>query len=201
MHWDMSNFFDEAFARSPDDAGHFPSSTRPRRRKTIGQRFFFWGANLFLMPIVCLIYLSVGAEGLRLLMSIFQMRLYRLPVPGAELLRDYQGWSRLDLAHLMALVLCIAVTLLWIEVFKRLQVGHLGDKHERNPILFWFTAAIAAIILFGDAAIFYVGLASQASSSWSETPAYVAPAATILYMAGLALIGAWHADYSHSTET
>ncbi|EAQ79313.1 hypothetical protein [Blastopirellula marina] len=191
--------FEEAFAR---DGGQNGSPAPPkilRRRKSLGKRIVFYAANLVLMPIVALVYLTVGAEGLRVIMPIFQMRLYKLPVPGAGMLRNYDGFDRLDLSMLMALILFIAVTLLWIRVFKELQeMGEITRQRSRNPILFYLLTGIAAIILLGDAGIFYVGLDSQTSSSWSEAPSYVAPAATVLYMAGLALIGAWHADYSHS---
>ena len=78
--------------------------------------------------------------------------------------------------------------------------GTFRAKLAGNPPLFWLLMSVVAIILVGDCVVFYLGLQTRASSSWTETPGYVPALATTLYMAGLALIGAWHADY-HCSET
>lgn len=191
--------FVEMFSRNPPQAVS-ASPQLLRRRRTLGERIFFWLANAGLMPCVALVYLTVSAEGLRLLMPVFQMRLYKTPVPGAGLLRGFDGFDRLDLSMVLALILFSTVTALWIRIFRSLQdAGALAERHARNPILSYILAGIAAIIILGDAGLFYVGLNSQTSSSWSETPWFVAPAATVLFVAGTALIGVWHADHSQSS--
>jgi hypothetical protein len=192
----MFHELDQAFSKAPDDG--FPAAVaRPLRlRKTMSQRVTFWGTNLLIMPFVALCYLTISAEGLRQMMGIFSMRLYKMPVPGAGLLRQWDGWNRLDLAMLMAMLLFGAVAYLWIRVFTELLGG--GPIYERRnvaPALFYILSAMVGIILLGDCAIFYFGLESKAASGWSETPEYIPLVATVIYMAGLALIGAWHADY------
>lgn len=194
--FDQLGSFDQAFARTPDGGGQLPDVKPLRVRKTWGQRIVFWGTNAVFMPFVALCYLTIGAEGLRQMMSIFSMRLYKTPIPGAGLLRQYDGWDRVDLAMLMALLLFAAVTFIWIRVFTELMgFGNLAERRAKNPVLFFLLTTIVAIIVLGDCAIFYCGLEAKATSSWGDTPEYVPAIATIIYMAGLALIGAWHADY------
>lgn len=169
------------------------------RRKSLKERFVFWSLNLFILPLVCVCYLTVGAEGLRKTMGVFAIRLYKLPFPGAGRLREFDGFDRLDLAMPMAIILFVAVTILWIRCFRELQdAGRVLERKEQNPILFYLLVSILTIIVLGDAAIFYIGLESQASSNWGNTSQYVPVVATIIYMAGLALLGAWHADYHYS---
>jgi len=188
----------EAFSSSPGDGeAPRPNYRRARRRKSIREVVSFWGLNIIVLPFVLICYETVGAEGLRQTMSVFQTRFYRLPLPGAGLLREYDGFNRLDLALPMAFVLFIAVTLLWVRVFKSLQnYGELDLQRKHNPILFYLVAAMVAIIVLGDAAIFYAGLSSTVASSWTEeSSGSTALVATVIYSAGLALLGAWHADY------
>ncbi|MEO8165589.1 MAG: hypothetical protein ABI619_09350, partial [Betaproteobacteria bacterium] len=111
---------------------------------------------------------------------------------------NYDGWNRLDLALVMALLLCVAVTYLWFRIFG--AIGHgsaTGQPHER-PVMVCVLAVIAATVILADALIFYIGLSSRSATGWSNTPAYVPAVATAIFVAGLALIGAWHHDYHSS---
>ncbi|QDV61989.1 hypothetical protein [Crateriforma conspicua] len=193
--------FDPVFPDVPEDTTTVPPRTLPlKRRKTLRECCVFIFANLIIMPIVGLIYASVIAEGLRRLMPIFQLRIYKLPVPGLGIARDYDGWDRLDLAIVMSLLLFAVVTWLWMKVFIELQgFGTIADTRHTHPIVFFLLAGIATVIICGDALIFYVGLSAQSASGWTETPAYVAPAATTLYSCGLAVLGWWHADFKTSS--
>lgn len=191
--------FDQAFAHAPEPGSPAPSLGPLRRRKTLRERFAFWGLNLLIMPLVALCYLTIGAEGLRRTMGVFSMRLYKLPVPGAGLLRQYDGWDRLDLSMLMALVLFGGVTFIWMRLFRELLgFGAVRQVGSRRPILLGLLGVVAIIVVLGDAAIFYVGLQSQVASGWGDAPEYVPLVATVVYMAGLALVGAFHADYHYS---
>ncbi|WP_430450723.1 hypothetical protein [Rhodopirellula europaea] len=170
-----------------------------QQNRTISERLTFWGANLLVMPIIAMIYAQVVAEGLRLLMPVFQLRLYKLPFPGAGLARDYDGFDRLDLAILMSLLLFVVVTWLWIRIFSELQgFGRVYQRRKESPVVFGLLSFVAFIIVAGDAMIFYVGISTQSASGWTETPGYVAPAATLIYSCGLAMLGWWHSDYKHS---
>ncbi len=194
----MFDSYDEVFGATDPD-GDFPKSRMLQQRKTLRQRITFYMLNVLVMPLVAICYLTIGAHGLRNIMGIFAMRLYKLPIPGVGLMKGYDGWNRLDLALPSALLLFVAVTIIWVQVFKELQRndGSL-ETRNRNPLLFYVLAAIAGIIILGDTTIFYTGLASRTASSWNETPNYVPIAASVIYMAGLALIGAWHSDYHSS---
>lgn len=189
--------FQQAFGASPGSGQPPRSNSKPmKRRRSFGEFIVFWGLNSVILPLVVLCYLTVGAEGLRQTMEVFQTRFYRLPIPGAGMLRNYDGFDRLDLALPMAFVLFVAVTMLWIRVFKELQSdGNLANQRNRNPILFYLLAGIVAVVVLGDAGIFYAGLSSTVASNWNETAEYVPLIATVIYSAGLALLGAWHADY------
>jgi len=192
MFESMGGGFDEAY---PQVAASEPAAPL-RLRKTLNQRLVFWGANALVMPLVALCYLTVSAEGLRQTVGVMSMRLYKLPIPGAGLLREWDGWNRLDVSLVMALLMFVAVTYIWIRVFMVLLGGSsIPASRSSNPILFYLLATIIGIILLGDCAIFYFGLEAKASSGWGTTPSYLPAVATLLYMAGLALIGAWHADY------
>ena len=195
------NSIHEAFSAAPG-SGSQPRNNRPRRRrKTIGQVLAFYALNMIVLPLVVLCYLTVGAEGLRQTMDVFQTRFYRLAIPGASYLRDLDGWDKLDLALPMALVLFIALGLLWKKVFTFLQDGSLITKQKQeNPVLFYLMVGIVLIVVLGDAGIFYAGLSSSVASSWNENAGYIPAVATVIYGAGLALLGAWHADY-YKTES
>lgn len=189
--------FDQAFS-SPAD--HPAASPRPiKRRRPWREVAIFWGANLFVMPIVGTIYATIIAEGLRRLMPIFQLRLYKLAIPGAGIARQYDGFDRLDIAIVMSLLLFVVATWLWNRVFSELQgFGSIVSRRKQAPIVFCLLSFIAVVILAGDALIFFVGLSAQSSSGWSDTPSYVAPVATLIYSCGLAVLGWWHSDYHHS---
>lgn len=111
-------------------------------------------------------------------------------------MQHYDGFDRADLGMVFALLLFIATTFVWIRVFKEVHgFGTIAQNRHQNPSLFFLMTAVAGIVLVGDAGIFYIGLEAKASGSWAQTPEYVPVAATAVYLAGLALIGAWHSDY------
>lgn len=191
--FDAMEGFDQAFTQPGAPA-------RPLRlRKTWGQLTAFVVANLLVMPLIGLCYLVVSAEGLRRMMGVFATRLYNLPVPGAGVLRNWDGFDRADLAIVMATLLFVAITYLWYRVFRELMGGgRLLGSRATNPVLFYALVTMAGVVLVGDAVLFYYGLAARAGGGWGETPGYVPLLATVLYLAGLAGVGAWHADFHTS---
>ena len=193
--------FDEAFAPvGPNDKTARPVP-RLRMAKTLKEQFVFWALNALILPIVAICYQTIGADGMRRMLSGLSIRLHKLPIPGAEYLKSYSGFERLDIATLAATALFVAVGVLWVRIFRELQdVGELKLQRSQNPIRFFLLAVIAGIIIFADGFIFWVGLSSHAASGWTETPAYVPLAATILFMASISLLGAWHCDYHYSNR-
>jgi len=142
---------------------------------------------------------TVHPSDLAGVLPVFQMRLYNLPIPGAGIARNYDGWNRLDLALLMSLLLFAVVSWLWYRVFTELLgFGTIWARRHSAPVVAYLLTGITVVLIAGDAFIFYVGLSSQTASGWSETPEYVAPAATIIYACGLAVLGWAHSDYHHS---
>ena len=111
----MFDPFDQTFAS--DD----PNSPSPiRMNRTWKESCVFWLLNLLILPLIATVYLAVSAAGLRLSLSLLNMKLYKLPIPGAGILRNYDGWDRLDLAMPLALLLFVAVSLLWGRIFRSL---------------------------------------------------------------------------------
>ncbi|MEM6469588.1 MAG: hypothetical protein AAF802_08440 [Planctomycetota bacterium] len=198
--FDQLGNLDPVFADGPVDD---PPSSRSRplkRRKSLRECIYFILSNLLILPVVGTAYATIVAEGLRMVLPVFQLPLYKLPVPGAGLLRNYDGWDRLDLALVMALLLFVVVTWLWIKVFiELLGYGTVVEQRQSNPIVFYLLSVIAGVLLLSDAFLFLIGLQAKGSSGWSESPFYVAPIATLLYMCGLAVLGWWHADFKTSS--
>lgn len=194
--FDGFNQFDEAFMNGHGVPGTSRSPPPLRRRKTIRQVLGFYIANLCVMPIVGLVYASIIADGIRLLLPIFRRRLYQLPIPGAGLARQYDGFDKADLAIIVSILLFGVITWLWSKIWvELLGFGSVLSQRERNPIVFMMLVGIAGVILVLDAGIFYYGLAAQTSSGWNNAPDFIVPAATLIYACGLAVLGWWHADY------
>ncbi|WP_145386143.1 hypothetical protein [Stieleria neptunia] len=171
-----------------------------RRRKPFKTVLKFWTVNLIAAPILFTLCLSVAAQGIRELVSVMQTRLYRLPFPGAEMLRDYQGFERLDLSHLASALLFLAVTFIWMRVIEEAKgLGPVSQYLQSHPIAFWIYATIAAVIIVVDGVVFYFGLAAR-SNAWTETSIYVPIGCTLLYVAGTAAFAAFHQDYHQSDQ-
>ncbi|MEO1616657.1 MAG: hypothetical protein AAFV88_12445 [Planctomycetota bacterium] len=189
--------FDNGF--SPVGSGEAGSISR--RRKSLKSQLVFWFVNLFLVvPAIVVVYLTIVADGLRSTLAVFATKLSKLPIPGAGVLAEFDGFNRIDIASVTALILCVTVSYIWYRVFIELSGnGPLGRRGPGADILVWVLGVIAAILVIGDAFIFYAGMSSQASSGWNSTPQFVCIGATVVYTVGLAFLGGYHADY-HTTE-
>ena len=190
----MFDPFDQTFAS--DD----PNNPSPiRMNRTWKEWFVFWFLNILILPLIATVYLAVSAAGLRLSLSLLNMKLFKLPIPGAGILRNYDGWDRLDLAMPLALLLFVAVSLLWGRIFRGLyDTTKTSIRRSHNPVLFYLIAVILGTVLFADAAIFYIGLESHTSGSWSETAKFAPAVATAVFAVVPALLAAWHADYHYN---
>ena len=198
MSIDNFDKYDELYASVEAGQSVVSDTPQPRKSHSISELTIFVGLNVIMMPGLAICYLSIGAEGLRKLMGVFSTRLSKLPIPFAEYLQDYSGFEKLDLAMLAAIILFVAMTLLWIRIFKELQdIGSVLLRRSSNPILFFVVATIAFVAVAADCYIFYLGLTSQSASAWGESPDSVPVIVSILYMCGLAGIGAWHADFHY----
>jgi hypothetical protein len=193
--------FDQAYApMGRDEKTARPVSSIPIR-KSIKEHVVFWSLNAIILPIVAICCLSIGADGMASMLPVLATKIHNLPLPGAEFLEAYSGFSRLNLAMLASIALFIAVAMLWVRIFRELQdIGTLRMLKNENPIRYLLLTSIAFAIIAADAGVIFVGLQSQASSGWSDVPAYVPWAVTGLYMCSLALLGAWHCDFHYSKK-
>lgn len=197
--FDKLDSFAQAFERENGSGGRSVSAEPLKIRKTLSQRLTFIAANALVLPVVAITYQIVSADGLRSMLGVFSTRLYKLPIPGASMMRQYAGWQKLDAASLSALLLFGGVTYIWYRIFSELLgEGRLLQRCRDSLVLFYMVAGIAGIILCGDCVVFYSGLQAKAAGGWVETPAYVAPLATLLFVSGQAAIGWFHADWRHS---
>jgi len=150
--------------------------------------------NALTLPSIGIIYTVVNAQGIRAHMPVFGIRLYKIPLPGFSMLRDYEGTYRLDFAHVFAFILLLTVWCLWIVIVRGLLYGHdeVADPRFHPTRYFTLVYSLAAIIIPGDAIIFYAGLSDRVDSLWAGPNAFVPIIATVIYMAILAFIGMVH---------
>lgn len=157
---------------------------------------FLW--NLLTLPGIGLVYWVINAQGIRLQMPVFGMRLYKLPIPGFAAFKDYEGFYRMDLACVFAMILLFAVWYLWIVTVKLLLHGQdetLDPTLNQGRYLV-FLLTMSAIVIGCDTIIFYCGLADQVDSMWGQQSPFVPVVATMLYTAVLAFIATIHVRLS-----
>lgn len=187
--------FDDATPRGAEVQG---SPIPLRRRKTISKRIRFWLLNAVLGAPGFTIVMTVGAAGARWLLGITQMKLHRLPFPGASILEQYDGFNELDLAHLISGALCIAVTFVWIRVIREAKGnGTVMNGNGAPKLILYLYASVAAVLILADAYLFYAGVATH-SGGWGETSAFAPGICTLLYASCAAAFSAFHADYTDS---
>lgn len=168
------------------------------RKKPLERRVKFWVLNAIILPALFVICMAIAARGLKDLLPVMEMRLYRLPLPFVDNLKDYEGFADLDLSHLSAGLLFIAVSLCWkgfIHAAKGEDANSLSLRGR--SLAFYLHAAIGATVLIADAIVFFVGLASQANA-WNQVPFYVPFIGTALYVGGVAAYAAFVHDFEHS---
>lgn len=171
-----------------------------RKRHTWSERLSFYGGNALLLPPIAFSYFVVGGEGLRQLLGVLGTKVYRTPLPGAGALKNFDGWDRLDVAQIFAAVLFILILMTWKVVFaESMGNGKYWQQRKDNPVLVYLLLGLVSVLLIADLVIFYAGLESKMTGSWSVSDSGALPAlAAILYAAIQALLGFWHADYADS---
>lgn len=118
-------------------------------------KLYGWKCLTFLL--VCPIYVVVISEGLRIILPTLAQRLYKLPF--LHSLEYYEGAHLLDIAHFLALIIFIAVSVLWeyvIEswIYEGIEVSQVTAR--MNAI----TGFLGFVILGADACLFYLAMAS-----------------------------------------
>lgn len=123
--------------------------------------------KLLTIPIIGLIYGSIVAEGMMRLVPTLALKVSKLPVPGLHRLKDYEGFHRLAIAHLLAIVLMFVVWHLWVRLMTLWLDGeHFTKQCRWNPETYArVIGLLGAVVLGGDAILFYY---SVSHSGWGS---------------------------------
>lgn len=117
-------------------------------------KYLAW--QLLAKGVLGVIYIAVISEGLRVLVPALGQKLSKLAIPGAWMLAEDEAGHRLDLAHIFALFLLIAVFHLWAEVIRSwLRPDDPEDEGFDPDNYFRLVATLAVVILGADAFLFF----------------------------------------------
>jgi hypothetical protein len=139
----------------------------------------YFGWQFVVKGTLGVVVISIISDGMRLLIPDVGKKLYKLPF--LEFMKDYEGWHKLDCAHLYALVLMLAVFLSWGFVIRSWLQIDSGQPHRWNQKVF---GLIASVLAFGaillDGFLFY---RAEVAEDWgSDTISLPCLAATALYV-------------------
>ncbi|PHQ33124.1 hypothetical protein CEE69_21935 [Rhodopirellula bahusiensis] len=173
-----------------DDSKPIPRAKKPSEKLKFGL------LNGVVIPPSCLAIIPISGEGIRMLLDVTSTKLSRLPFPMLDRLEMYSGWDQLDLAHVIAGLLILATSLVWIRVINESKgVGDVLSYRQKLPALFYLYAGVAAGVIGLDALIFLLGLQSR-TNGWGEVPVYAGPACCVLYVVLCACFAIFHSDYA-----
>lgn len=144
----------------------------------------FWAWKVVTMLILGPIYIAIISEGLRTLIPALGQRISRIPF--LDFFDDFDATHRLDLAHLMSLVLLIAVWWLWDRLLT-IWLGGDFDAQGFNAELFKKIIYILGTTIVGtDACLFFL---SVTQSTWGGSSfSFSAILATACYLAILIFV-------------
>ena len=114
--------------------------------------------SLITKPCMGLVYVGLIGDGFRTIIPALGQKLWKLP--GLASLYDFQETHRLDMAHVLAVFMLIAVWYLW----ERLLVLWLSrmenyDCDGWDPVAhFQLVLALGVTVLGADAALFYAAM-------------------------------------------
>lgn len=147
--------------------GEFLRKCVPRSElewRLLRARAAYWGWQVMTKVVLGVVYLSIIAEGFRVLVPVLNRRLYRLPLLGW--MNDYEGTYELDMASLMSVFMMIAVFTLWSHLLKLWVSEKIGFDHrlrnQNNANL--FVLVFAFVVLLSDTVLFFVAVTEV---SWS----------------------------------
>ena len=148
----------------------------------------YWMWKLFFMVPVGLVYYAVASDGLRVtLPTAFAVKLERLPLPFVHLLADDEFGHKLDIASVLSVILVVGVCYVWERLIEILILNETtlaeSQPHTHSDRKRFFLMLLGPVLLFADAALFFLGV--QKHTSWSASAGGVLPAlvATVLYVA------------------
>ena len=152
-----------------------------RRLKTLA---FKAVSLVFLMVICC----TVIAQGLRLIHPLFTGRLAR--IPGLRFLERWEGWHRLDLANVVAVVLLVVEYVILVKAVRYFLVpASLRDSDDWNArndrTITW--VGFVGFVLF-EGFLFFLGVLKN-DSGWDEgSSVFVGVVGTFLYTMSIVFV-------------
>lgn len=154
------------------------------------------------LPIAACVYWIVGSAGIRNELPVFAMKLHRLPLPLFSYLSRFKGLESLDLAHVFALILMIAVLILskrmmTLVFFRRDDIRQALKSLNTGE---WLQVCMAVVLILGDACVFFSGLSNHANAMWGGQQRILVPAiSTAMYIALILFLG--YCDYLLEPES
>jgi hypothetical protein len=116
-------------------------------------RLKHWTWQIAVKGPLALVYISLISDGARLLISDLGRKLYKLPFLG--FLQDYEGWHKLDCAHLFALGLLLAVFVTWNNLIHSWLQVHDDQKSGCNQRNYQRIVTVLAVFVLSIDAIFF----------------------------------------------
>lgn len=145
-------------------------------------RIVLW--TVFIKIPLGVVYVSIIAEGLRILVPPLGQKLWKLPL--LTFLRDYEETHRLDLAPVMSVFILIAVFVLWEQVLEiwlvRQEKGSAWLMDNKAILI----VGLGSLVLGADICLFYVGVVQ---SGWGGVSfSFSALIATAAYLGVLVFV-------------
>ena len=141
-----------------------------------------WAWKIFTVPIIWLMYCVLISEALRYLLPVLATRIHKLPLPFVSYLRYWEGFHRLDIAHLFAILLCMAVWFLWVEILTAFLSNERSvERSGWNPDAYrCFVNLLGGVVLSCDAILFYIAVTQL---DWGSSRfSFAALVATAIYL-------------------
>ncbi len=133
-----------------------------------------------------IVYFVLIAEGIRQVLPTLGIKLSK--IPGLGLLSEYEGIHKLDLAHLLSIIILIFAWIQWRELLlvwlsPEPEQSAFGWRPRRHQEI---TVILAAVVLISDGLLFYSAMADLAwNGSWFSITAFIA---TVVYVAILVFV-------------
>lgn len=141
--------------------------------------------KFFTLPPIMIVYIMLVAPGLRFIAPEFGVKLHKFPLPGFSYLRHYEGFDRIDLAHIFAVIMLVAV---WYFLLKLMTIVFadqffFADKRWNSGPYSWFVLGTGLALLAIDCLLFYTSLTCHGSVFGGAVFSFSATLATALYLA------------------
>lgn len=140
--------------------------------------------KVFTLPPIMIVYIMLVAPGLRFIAPEFGVKLHKFPLPGFSYLRHYEGFDRMDLAHIFAVIMLVAV---WYFLLKLMTIVfddkfYFANKSWNSEPYSWFVLAAGLVLLVIDCVLFYTSLTCHGSVWGGSVFSFSATLATLLYL-------------------